>query len=455
MTSRDIPTSRRSSARKNEALSPGLDNNFRKGIWPRSLPLWMAGFYVSLFILKPWDQLLPRLGAIHFARIYAVCMIIVVLVSPRKRLKLSFMTFAVLYFYFTILISGIFAWNPSLAWAHTYVYTTLIVFYFVLITVILSEYDLLFIIICYVLSMAIYLAKAQWEFFINNHHVYRMGVTRLTGIESMHGAPNSLAMSIVASLPMLLFLWVYRKEVSSEWPNIWQKLFSRGLVIYAFLAVSSIVLTNSRTGMAAFTLFVILSIGLGKGVGRIIKSAVLGVIILGIIWQVMPESNKNRFRTLWNPAMGPANAEASAEGRLEGFKAGIEMFKRRPILGVGVGNFKAYRVRFVDGDGHSPHNLIGQVLGETGALGFSAFVLLVITTLVNCKKVKVLAKGRSDPPLIVLSGLTFAIRNSLILLLFAGLAGHNLLRFNWLWLAAFSTLSFMFASEYVKKIKQI
>ena len=453
MTGRDIPTPQRSSARKNETLFHGFGNNLKNGIWPRSAPLWMAGFYVSLFILKPWDQIFPWLGAIHFARIYAICMILVILMSSKKRLKLSFMTFAVLYFYFTILISGIFAWDPSLAWNPIYIYTTLLVFYFVLITVILSEYDLLFIVICYVLAMAIYLAKAQWEFFIHNHHVYRMGVARLIGIESMHGAPNGLAISIVASLPMLLFLWVYRKEVSSTWPNVWQKWFSRILVMYAFLAVSSIVLTNSRSGMATFIVFVILSFGLGKGIGRMIKSAVLGVIILGIIWQVMPESNKNRFRTLWNPAMGPANAEASAEGRLEGFKAGIKMFKRRPISGVGVGNFVAYRVRYVDGVKLQAHNLIGQVLGETGALGFSAFTLLVITTLVNCKKVKVLAEGKSDPPLVALSGLTFAIRNSLILLLFAGLAGHNLLRFNWLWLAAFSALSFVFANDYVKKIK--
>ena len=48
---------------------------YKKGIWPRSICLWMAALYVALFIIRPWEQLFPQLGEIHFERIYALSMI--------------------------------------------------------------------------------------------------------------------------------------------------------------------------------------------------------------------------------------------------------------------------------------------------------------------------------------------------------------------------------------------
>ena len=97
------------------------------------------------------------------------------------------------------------------------------------------------------------------------------------------------------------------------------------------------------------------------------------------------------------------------------------------------------------------HNLAGQVRGETGMMGDSAFLLMVIVTLANCQKVRALARRKgSDPKLKALSGLGLAGRDAVILLAFEGLFGHNLLRFNWLWLAAFSSLALQFAKTNMK-----
>ena len=432
----------------------GADENLKRGIWPRSVVLWMVAFYLALFIIRPWEKLSPWLGAIYFEKVYALCMIAVVFLSGKKQFKMNLQTLAVILFLFAICFSAIFARHPSLAWDPLYAYLTLAIFFFVLTSVIRTPYELAFVVTCYIVTMAVYLGKSQWEFFIHGAHRYTMEVYRLAGIENTFGGPNSLAMSIVVSLPMLIFLWSIRKEFSCGWPKLWRKWFPRFLVFYFLLAVSSIILTNSRSGMVSFVLFILLITFRGRGIGRKLGYILAGIFLLAIFWIVLPEEHKGRFITIWDPESGPKSAQISAEGRREGFKAGLIMFDLFPMTGVGVGNFIEYRVAHVDGVPLNAHNLAGQVLGETGVVGGGAFLFMVAITIVNCFKIRGIAKrNRSDPKLSALSGLGLACRDALILLAFEGLFGHNLLRFNWLWLAAFSGLALQFGKQHLLGIK--
>ena len=112
---------------------------------------------------------------------------------------------------------------------------------------------------------------------------------------------------------------------------------------------------------------------------------------------------------------------------------------------------KKYRFEHVDGIRLEAHNLVGQLLGETGIVGGVAFILMVIVTLLNCRKVRVPGRGQSNATIKALSSLGPACRDAVILLAFEGLFGHNLLRFNWLWLAAFSSLALQFARKHIKE----
>ena len=433
--------------RGSEMAILGSGEHLKNDIWPRSVVLWMAALYVALFIIRPWEQLVPWLSTIRFERIYALCMIAAVFSYPKKQLPRSFQTAAVILFFLGIGVSALFAWNSSLAWAPFYEYMTLLIFYFILLLVVRTPYELMFLVACYLVAMAMYLTKSQWEYFVHGQHRYDMGVYRMVGIETTFGGPNSLAMSIVVSLPFCLFLYSVRKEFCQKWPAFWRKWLSKGPAIYLALAVSSIALTNSRSGMLSFVLFVFLVTFRGKGVGRKLGNIIIGVLILLLLWQVLPQEKKGRFRSIWDPSAAPPNATVSAQGRKEGFRAGMTMFKRFPITGVGIGNFGEYRLLHVDGTALEAHNLAGQALGEMGLVGGATFLLMVIVTLANCRKVRVLAKGRSDPTVKILSGLALACRDAIILLAFEGFFGHNVRRFNWLWLAAFGVLALQYARQ--------
>ena len=441
-------------AASNEGVAR-LGEKLRNGIWPSSLPLWMATFYVGLFIIRPWEQLFPWMESIRFEKSYALLMIIVVALSSKKQFRVTFQSVTVLLVLWALGISGLFAWQSSLSWKPFYEYMTLVIIYFVIVSVIRTPYELLFMLTSYITTMFLYLAKSEWEFFVHDQHRYDMGVSRLIGIENTFGGPNALAMSIVVSLPLLLFLWSIRKEISHGWPKFWQNWFPRMLVVYFFLAVTSIILTNSRSGMLGCILFVLLSTFNGKGVAKKMGYIAIGVLFLAGTWILMPDENKNRFRTIWDPTAGPPNATMSATGRKVGFRAGIEMFKRFPITGVGIGNFTDYRAMHVDGQAMQAHNLVGQVLGETGLVGSLPFLLMILVTLSNCRRLKVLARSRSDPTLEPFSRLGPTFRNAIILLLFEGLFGHNLLRFNWLWLAAFAELSVRFVVQRLQELTLI
>ncbi len=421
----------------NENITIGLEE-LKNGIWPRSVPLWMSAFYVALFIIRPWEALFPELAEFRFERIYAIIMILTVLLTSKKQLRFTIQSFSIVLFWAAIGISALVAWDSALSKEPFYEYRNLVIFYFILLFVIRSYYELVFLVISYIFTMFIYLAKAQWEFFIHGQHRYDMGVIRMVGIENSFGGPNNLAMSIVVSLPFLLFLWTIRKEISQTWPLFWQKWFKRFLIIYAYFAVSSIILTNSRSGMLGFVLFILLVTFRGKGLLRKFSFVIGGILIVMTIWQFVPEENKNRVRTIWDKEAGPKSATHSADGRIEGFNAGIEMFSRFPITGVGIGNFIEYRVIYIDGVGLQAHNLIGQLLGETGLIGCSVFIFMVLIILINLSVVNKTIKNYGDTELIIFKNFSLAIRNSLLLLFFLGMFGHNLFRFNWLWLAVFA-----------------
>ena len=122
-----------------------------------------------------------------------------------------------------------------------------------------TPYQLLFITTCFIVALAVYLGKSQWEYHFNGGHAFSMGVRRLRGIDLTYAHPNAVACSAVFSLPFALFLWNVRRQFTADWPAIYRKWFPRTILGYFVLATTSIFLTNSRSGIFAFALFVVLS----------------------------------------------------------------------------------------------------------------------------------------------------------------------------------------------------
>jgi O-antigen ligase len=295
-----------------------------------------------------------------------------------------------------------------------------------------DEESLKFLIKAYVFSMFFYSLHSLWEYH-NGRYEFRMGISRMVGVDSTFNDPNAFGGSVVLSLPFVYAL--LRAEVSA-----WQRKLYYG---YFAIAVTCVVLTGSRSAFVALLFLSLLWAFSQKG-ARKFKIITIAIPVVFLVWTVMPEEKQNRIRTLWDSEAGPANAQESAEGRLEGFKVSWRMFEQVPFTGVGAGgkNFIGYRMaNHIDEEGHkSPtqaHNLYGEVLAELGLTGAFLLIGLVVAIFRICMQIRSCLSGIG-----MIEGFSYnfagAIIGVLLLLLFLGLGGHNFYRPMWLWLAAWS-----------------
>ena len=252
------------------------EDDLSGGIWPRSGPVWLIAFWIALLIIRPWERLLPSLEPLHVERIFAILASSVVVGCGLFRFCSSFQTTGILLWFLALVLSFALAISPSLAWDGLYVYFTLFVFYFVILSVTRTPYQLVFIVACFLVAMGLYLGKSEWEYFFCGGRAYSMGVPRLQGIDTTYSHPNSVATSTVLSLPFLYFLWKVRNQFTRTWPQYWRTRFTYALLLYFAIAVSAIVLTNSRTGLLAFFVFVLLCALARGNVGGILAGLAVG-----------------------------------------------------------------------------------------------------------------------------------------------------------------------------------
>ncbi len=181
--------------------------------------------------------------------------------------------------------------------------------------------------------------------------------TRITYLGFLND-PNDLGMALVMALPMVVYLGTRASKMLSL---VWYA--AAGLVAYA------IYLTNSRGATLAIGsmvgLFCVLRFGLFRSVVAI--PLLLGPLI----------------------ALGPSRMaeisadEDSAEGRIEAWYEGVLMLIRRPLFGVGKGQFADHHNNL------TAHNSFVLAFAELGLLGYFFWLSnLIITWLMLHKLVK-------------------------------------------------------------------
>jgi putative inorganic carbon (hco3(-)) transporter len=109
--------------------------------------------------------------------------------------------------------------------------------------------------------------------------------------------------------------------------------------------------------------------------GRRLRSAFILATVVIVSLLVLPEQFKHRFDT-----MGSDNTSNS---RLTYWKAGLEVFKEHPIVGIGFQNWTQYvavhrRDLMVTGRAEVIHNTPLEVSTEMGFLGFALYVSIIV-----------------------------------------------------------------------------
>ncbi len=374
--------------------------------------------YMFLFIDRPFE-VWPWLGDLHVERVYMLFTMGVWMFHSGKRWIPNPQHLA--YAGLALAVLACWAMSPWMDRSQPLVedWFKIVVFYGLLVTTVHDEKGLKKIVVGFVFVMGLYLTHSLREY-IGGRHTYRMGISRMIGVDSTLGDPNSFGASIIYSLPFVPALW------RSGWGGRRGRYLIGG---YAALCALCILLTGSRGSLLGLLLFsMILILGHRK---RFLWLMIFAAVA-PIAFVALPDSLQNRFETIINPDVGPANAKESGEGRIEGLLNGFSLWSRSPLSGVGPGAWRP-----ATGSGVESHNLYGQILGELGSLGALAFGAVIGCFAWNLYRCRAIRKEMPAQPNDLLVQIPGAVGLSVFLLLFMGNFGHNLFRFTWLWYGGF------------------
>jgi O-antigen ligase len=383
--------------------------------------LYLLIGYIFLFIHRPFE-VWPWLGEMRLELVYMIVMSAVWLVYAGKRFVPNAFNVCLLAFVGVVLAGWMVSPWFSADNLAVMNYLKSLVFYLILVTVVYNEADLRTIVRAFVAVMAIYMLHSLWEF-RNGRHEYRMGIERMMGIDQTMNDPNTFGASIVYTLPLVKALWY--AQPSRRWHVL--------LGGFVALAILCIVLTGSRSALVTMLLWAALTLW---GTRRRWLFVGLALVAAVLSWFLLPAELQTRFESIVRPEVVSADAQTSAEGRIKGFYIGLDLWRQNPLLGCGPGLW-----RKATGSPTEAHNLYGQVLGETGTLGALAFAALVISLVVNVRRIRAAYRAHPEWERDFLYHLAGAIGLVVVLLLFEGFFSHNMLRYNWFWYGAFALLA--------------
>jgi O-antigen ligase len=383
--------------------------------------IWLLGGYLWLFVHRPFEYY-PVLGDLQLERGYMLLLLGCWALTPNKTWRFNRLYAAFLAFTCALLFCWLASPYRDQCWETVENYLKVAVFSFLLVTTVRDERGLRRIVAMYLLAVGLYMSHSMLEY-VHGRIEWRQGISRMIGVDVTYRDPNAFASTLLLSLPLTLPFY-------GTATTFWKRL---PLYLFTGLAAVCIVLTGSRTGFVGLAVFSLLCVFLARSRLRLVfllGGAALVVVVL------MPDFLQDRFLTLIDPSYGPANAQESAEGRLGGLVNGFELWSQSPIAGVGPGSFL-----LAGGSGFNSHNVYGQVMGEMGAIGIVVFLGVLLCFLANWLETRAIYRRRPEWPRDFLYQTTRSIGVCVLLLLFLGWAGHNLYRYNWLWLGAFQAVA--------------
>ncbi len=207
--------------------------------------------------------------------------------------------------------------------------------------------------------------------------IWQQGVLRYEGyfLEA-----NFFAFYQVFFIPLLLYLFARFKKPWFVRPLLTAVI--AGAVFVTFLSFSR----GGFVGLAS--LFVILFVVERK------NRALLwgGIAVVALVAVMAPAVYWDRIATIFN-TQTEWSQDLAIVSRFETMKTAVRLGFSNPIFGVGIDNFLEQAARFVPFN-LDVHNAILQVLAETGLLGLSVIVTIV---LYNFRVINRLMKRTDDP----------------------------------------------------------
>ncbi len=187
-------------------------------------------------------------------------------------------------------------------------------------------------------------------------------------VGGMFENPNDLATALDLIVPLAMLLGLRSRGAA--------RIFYFGC---AAVMVIGVQVTFSRGGfLGLLAMAGVLFWKLGRG--RRLKILLAGAIFLALLTVISPNNYFVRLTTIFNIQK---DATGSAQERTELLNRALQLAVRRPVVGVGMGNFHIYSIREQEA-----HNSYLEIAAELGWLGLAAYLTLILSALLGLRRVE-------------------------------------------------------------------
>ncbi len=375
--------------------------------------------YLIIFYIRP--QEIWFTGAVGIEKTIGLAMLVLTVLKLKMvnnfRFKITNIHIAIFAFVALALVNVATSYWLSHSWEIWVKLIRLVIVFFCIVHLIDTEKQFKVFIMFTILGTLFHASSAVIRYYQGIREV-EMGIERAFAMDTSLGDPNSLAATVVYTLPLLFY---YISDKTSRITKIFL-----GMTSLVFLWC--IMLTGSRTGMAAVLVFGFMLIWERKNK---IRNFILIALFLVLAVAVMPEQYQQRFISIEEvveDSSDDSGAATSARSRLVFLHYAFQMFLDRPLFGFGMGNFSTAMGTIYGTLWLQAHSLPAQLISEMGLAGIITFFAWVIIMFRHLRRFKRYFKKTGNK---FFYNMTLAMHTHIILLFFMGLGGHNLFRYNW------------------------
>jgi len=339
-----------------------------KDLWlafkEQHIVFWCVSGYLFIEYVRP-QSIITSIDILPWAQIFMVFTLLGILAEKNKpKVNATIGTLMIAYF-ILILISSSLAYDSSYAFSEVKDYYIWLLTYLVIVySVTNSQRFYIFIVLFILFSFKISLFGAKtWA--LRGFAFTKWGLM---------GPPGFFENSGELSIQMLVLFGVSYFFAKAIIPHT-SKIMGFILMSVPITALMTILGASSRGAQLAL---VVQCLFIYKWQKLSIKYLLLGVVVVTLAYQFLPEEQKERFSS--------SGEDKTSIQRLLYWEHGIEMIKENPVFGVGFRNFAPYYndhfpsdVLF--GSAQLPHNIFIEIGTDAGIAGLFVILLLIFMQL--------------------------------------------------------------------------
>ena len=394
-----------------------------------SVALWLLCFYIFIEYIRPYDMY-PALNFLPWGQVAIILTIASVFFTNCKTIRYNAMDKIFTLMTLIIILSGIFAWSSATSFKYWSIYTSWVLMYFCIVSILTTQQRVLLFILFFVLINFKLSQHGARTFAMRGFSFSSWG---LKGPPGWFNNSGEFALQMVVIFSISWSVIIASKDYIENSLRWWILL-----ILFPGTSAISVLGSSSRGGQIA--LATVIFILFMKG-GNYFRKILWLTAIVFIISILLPGKQIERFNTMGD--------DETSQSRLIHWENAVEVFSNNP-WGIGYKNWGPYYNTHFDLDRFEEiHNTLLQAFVELGYPGGLLFLLMLIASFVmnarTTREMKIINTAEAKSIAAIAQGVSLGLLGTFIAALFMSVLYYPVF---WIALALTSALRNISITKY-------